>query len=110
MAKEKTLFTFLNAIFYKNHIEYDKKLASAFMLSHWLAHDTELIELVNRIIPLQFGLKDNIIYKYYFSKVPKKKRFIRWDKKRKTSDKIKKKIEKLMEQYGISKKEARLYI
>jgi len=110
MAKERTLFTFLNAIFYKNNIEYDKKVASAFMLSHWLAHDTELIELVNKIIPLQFKLKDDIIYKYYFNKVPRKKRFIRWDKKRKVSDKSKKEIEGLMEQHGISSREAKLYI
>lgn len=110
MAKEKNLFTFLNAIFYKNRIEYDKKLAPAFMLSYWLAHDKELIELVNKILPLQFRLKDDIIYTYYFNKVPRKKRFIRWDKKRKTSDKTKKKIEALMEHYGISKKEAKLYV
>jgi len=109
-AKKINLFTFLNAIYYKNRIEYDKKLASAYMLSHWLAHDKELIELVNKIIPLQFRLKDDIIYKYYFSKVPRKKRFIRWDKKRETTDKNKKKIEELMEQHGISKREAKLYI
>jgi hypothetical protein len=105
------LFTFLNAIFYKNkNVVYDKKKANAYMLSLWLSHDKELINIVNRLNPLQFKLSDDLIYQYYMNKIPRKKRFIKWVKKEGDDKKRKKTIDKMKEVYGISTREAKMYL
>jgi hypothetical protein len=104
--KEITIFDYLNQIFYKsNKLEYDKKIAPAYMLSMWLSHDPKLIDIVNNLNSLQFILKDDIIYKYYMSKVPKGKRFIKWIKKTPQDKKIDKRVKELMIE-GLSKREA----
>ena len=99
-------FTYMNAIFYKRDIPYNKKLCSTYLLSMWLSHDPELINLVNKINVLQFSLKHDIIYQYYFEKVPKGKRFIRWTKKEKENKARRKKIEELAKELNVSKIEA----
>jgi len=104
--KEKTIFDYLNAIFYKKQEVYEKKIAPAFLLSLWLSHDKDLISIVNKINSLQFYLTDDIIYKYYWYKVPKGRRFIRWTKKDKVDKKHKDKIDNIRENYQISKREA----
>jgi hypothetical protein len=106
MPKKPTFFDFLNSIFYKRNLEYDKKICSAYLLSLWLAHDPRLIGLVNKINTLQFLLKDDIIYKYYYSSVPKGKRFIRWTKKDKADKKRTEKIKEISKEYNVSKIEA----
>jgi hypothetical protein len=107
-AKEVNIFSYLNQIFYKtDKHEYDKKLAPAYMLSMWLSHDSKLIDIVNNLNRLQFSLKDDIIYKYYMSKVPKGKRFIKWVKKDEKDKKRDKVISALMEENRqLSKREA----
>ncbi len=72
----------------------------------WLSHDPELIDIVNKLNPLQFLLKDDIIYQYYFEKVPKGRRFIRWTKKEKETKKRRKEIEELAKELNVSKIEA----
>lgn len=113
MNKNKVnIFTFLNQIFYKNAKEpYDKKVASAYILALWLSHDPELVDIVNKINPYVFSLKDDQIYKYFFHNVPRKKRFIKWIKKdeKKENKKVKEDINNLKERYGISKIEASKY-
>jgi hypothetical protein len=99
-------FTYLNAIFYKRKLTYNKKLCSTYLLSMWLSHDPELINLVNKLNPLQFLLRHDIIYQYYFEKVPKGRRFIRWTKKEKESKKRRKEIEELAKELNVSKIEA----
>jgi len=100
-------FDFLNNIFYKKREEYSKKDCPAYLLSMWLAHDPDLIGIVNKINPLQFILKDDIIYEYYFDKVPKGKRFIRWTKKVKDSKETAKLLEEIVEEHNCSKNEAK---
>jgi hypothetical protein len=96
---EVNIFTFLNQIQLKNDkIKYDKKIAPAFILSHWLSMDKEIINEVNDIIKYQFMIPDDVIYKYYMNIIPKKKRYIKFVKKRKEED-IKKKIDELKEKY-----------
>ena len=110
MAKKQSevnFFTYLNAIFYKRKIEYDKKICSAYLLSMWLAHDPEIINLVNKLNPLQFLLKDDIIYQYYFDKIPKGKRFIRWTKKVKEPKALAKKLEEIEIEFNVSRNEAK---
>lgn len=108
IEKKKTLFDFINALNYKNKIEYDKKVASAYILSLWLSHDKELLDLTNKINPYLFLLKDEAIWLYYYNKIPKKRRFIKWIKKEELNKKDEKEIKDLMEKYNISKREAQL--
>jgi hypothetical protein len=101
------IFDFLNQIFYKRDKHpYDKKVAPAYMLSMWLSIDSSLSTIVGNINRLQFFLKDDIIYKYYYYAVPKGKRFLKWNKKTPEEKAFKKNVEKLMEEFGLSKREA----
>lgn len=106
-----TIFDFLNQIYYKNKkYKYEKKLAPSYMLTLWLSHDNNLINIVHKICFLQFELPDNIIYDYYFDKVPKGRRYIKWIKKTKEEKKKIKDIKKLQQLYGISKRESKIIL
>ena len=99
------IFDFLNQINNKtSKFVYDKKIAPAYQLSMWLSHNINLIDIVQEINHLQFNLNDDIIYKYYMDKVPKKRRFIKWTKKSKTNEKD---IDKTMIKYNVSANEAK---
>ena len=76
------------------------------MISLWLSHDNNLINSVNNINHYQFLFPDDVIYKYYFDVIPKGRRFIRWTKKDQIDKKRKDKIQKIKEQYNVSKNEA----
>jgi len=114
MAKAKTgpnLFDFLNQIYMKtSKYPYDKKTASAYMLSLWLSHDKHLINIVDKIVRLQFTLPDDIIYNYYVSEIPKGRRFVKWVKKTPEDKKLKKKLESIMEGTFLSKREAKMVL
>jgi len=110
MTKDKkpTTFDFLNQIFYKTKKHpYDKKIVNSYLISLWLSHDKSLINIVNNINSYQFLFSDEILYKYYFDRVPKGKRFIRWTKKEPVDKKMKKKIDAIVEEHGVSKSEAK---
>jgi len=105
---EPNLFTFLKQIQQKTKkYKYDKKLAPAFMLTHYLAHDHSLIHIVNKINHLQFSLPDEIIYNYYYDKVPKNSRFIKWTKKTPADKKRDRIIDALKLKYTVSTNEAK---
>ncbi len=105
-----TIFDYLNAIYYKTNIKYDHKIASAYMLSMWLAHDKTLLSIVNKINRYHFMLKDNIIFQYYFEKIPKGKRYIKWVKKDEKETKLTKEITSFREDTETSKKEANYFL
>ncbi len=104
------LFTFLDQI--SNKVErypYNKKLAPAYMLSMWLAHDPSLIHIVQRINHIQFSIPDHIVYQYYMDKIPKrKKRYIKWTKKTPDSKDGTKIIDAIKEKHSISTNEAKM--
>lgn len=105
------LFDYLDQInLKKRKYPYDKKIASAYMITLWLSHDPNLINIVQDINKVLFTLPDDVIYEYFMDRVPKRKRFIRWTKKIPLTKKQEKRIEELQEKYGISKKEARIYL
>ena len=105
---QNNIFNFLNQIYYKGtKLKYDKKVAGSYMLSLWLSHDRKLISIVNEINHYQFLYPDEMIYKYYFDRVPKGKRNIRWTKKNAVDKKLKKKIEAIKEEYNVSTNEAK---
>lgn len=103
--KSNDLFATIDSICLKKPIDYDKKEASGYMLTLWLSHEPELMPYVDEINAVLFGTPDKLIYKYFFEKVPKKKRFIKWIKK--SNDKVKDDaLEVLCDKYNISKREA----
>jgi len=57
---EKTIFDYLNAIFYKKDILYDKKICNSYLLSLWLSHDSKLVDICNEINRFQFFVSDDI--------------------------------------------------
>lgn len=105
LDKKYTLFDFLNAIFYKKNIKYNKKIANAYILTLWLSHEKDLIDTVNRINKHLFDVPDEAVYQYYFSKIPKGSRFIKYTKKDK---KIEDDLTEMCKKYNISKREAKL--
>jgi len=112
MAEEKELriYDFLNALANKTDLPYDKNIAPAFMLCIWLSHDSELIEMVNEITPYLGTLPDHLIYQYFFKRIPKGRRFIKWIPKEKLDKKVEEEIHNLMVKYNISYIEARKHI
>lgn len=103
---EKTIFDFLTNLYLKQGLKYNKKLASSYLISLWLSHDKSLIEMVNEINTYQFLLSDELIYKYYYYKVPKGKRYIKWIKKDEVKDKkVKESQDKIKKNLQLSKLE-----
>lgn len=106
MVKEKTLFDVLNAINNKTHIKYHKKIVSAYMIAMWLSHEQELLPIVNEINEILFRLDDEAIFRYFYDKIPKKRRFIKWTKKEKLKEKDEQMVDEIMKKFDASKEEA----
>lgn len=106
--KSNHLSEVLNAVTQKTPCEYNPKEVSAYVLSLFLSEDKELCDTVNKINKFHFSLDDRIIFKYYVGKVPRGYRKIKFTQKTKESEERDKEVKKLMEEYGISKREARL--
>jgi hypothetical protein len=109
-----SIFDILNQICSKViKYEYDKeaqKVASGWQLSQWLAHEPDLINIVQKLNHVQFLLTDKQIYDYYFHTVPKRKRFIRWTKKSASSIQKEKEMEEFMAEHELSKREAMMIL
>lgn len=104
--KKVTLFDFIKQIFYKTtKYPYDKRIAPAFLLTMWLSHEKDLVSLTQDM-NTRHWLDDKDVYNYYFEKVPKGNRWIKWPKKNETYLKEQEEIEKLMIEYNVSKNEA----
>jgi len=108
--KEIRIYDYLNAIFNKTDLPYDKDIAPAFMLCIWLSHDPKLIEIVNSITPYLGIIPDNLFYEYFMLTIPKGRRFIKWIPKEKIDKKKEEIIKLLMEKRNISYNEAKLQI
>jgi len=98
----------LNAINLKEPCNYNPKEVSAWVISLFLSEDPELIEIANKINEFQFTLDDRLIFRYYVSKVPAKRRYIKFTKKSQESKDQEVEIKHLIETYGVSKREAQL--
>ena len=104
--KDKTIFDYLNDLTQKHGLKYDKKAAPAYLLSLWLSHDSELLPMVNAINAYQFILPDDVIYKYYYAKIPQGRRYIKWVKK--VGEKSEE-LTELREELQLSKRETEKY-
>jgi hypothetical protein len=105
--KEGGFFDFLNQICNKTaKYPYNKKVAPAYSLSLWLAHEPDCIEYVNKINKLLFYIPDEMVYNYYFDVIPKGRRFIKYSKKKDEYIKEQEAIEEIMAEYNVSRQEA----
>jgi hypothetical protein len=105
--KGPNLFDFLNQISNKTTKHaYNKKAASAYLLSIWLSHEADCIDYVSKINPLLFYIPDEMVYNYYYAAIPKSRRFIRYSKKQKTYLREQDDINRLMLDYDMSEREA----
>jgi len=106
-----TAFEVLNAIFEKKKVNYKQSDLPPYIISLWLSHDRALIDMVNRVNEIQFELPPEMVFKYYFYKAPKGRRYIKWTKKKEIFDeKLKEKIEEERERLNISKIEMKKYL
>lgn len=106
--KSNHLTEVLNAVTLKTPCEYKPKEFSAFVLSLFLSEDRQLCKIVNEINEFQFSLTDELIFKYYVDKIPKGRRYMKFTKKSVVAKDKDEQIKKLMEEFGISKREASL--
>jgi hypothetical protein len=107
-ATEKPrIFDYLRQICEKTHkFEYNKKYAPAYLISLWLSHEEDLIDIVQEINLIQFYVPDDAVYQYYYNKVPMKRRFIKYDKKNDTTLQIEQEIQEIMDEHQVSHREA----
>ncbi len=109
---KESLFSYLNMILNKTRPEgkmVDRKVCNPYMLSMYLAHEKDLIGIVQEMNKIQFDLpdgKEQIVFEYYFDKIPKRRRFIKWTKKDKVSKERDKRLVEIQEEYDVSKLEA----
>jgi hypothetical protein len=66
-----------------------------------------LLPYVNAINEHIFRLNDESVYQYFYNKIPKKRRFIKWIKKEKLDEKENEMVKNLMEKYEMSEQEAK---
>jgi hypothetical protein len=94
----------INSIYDKREIDYKQSDLPPYILSLYFSHDKNLIEIVNRINEIQFFLPAKMIYKYYFYKIPKGRRWIKWVKKEESGI-LDEQLEEARERLGISRLE-----
>ena len=104
--KKINIFDYLRQICEKGTKQpYDKRLAPAFLITMWLSHEQDLINLC-QAMNIRHWLNDKDVYNFYFYKVPKGYRYIRWTKKDETYLKAQEEIEEIMLEYNVSNREA----
>jgi len=105
-VEHPNLFDFMNQLYYKKRTyPYDKKICNGYLLLMWLSHDQQLMPIVHKINRLQWYVPDGIIYEYLMDQVPRGKRFVKWTKKTPENKKKSKRVEELMEETNLSKRE-----
>lgn len=110
--KKEDLFTYLNMILNKvkpEPFKLNKTVCNPYMLSMYLAHENDLIDIVQEMNKIQFSLPDSrekIVFDYYFDKIPRGRRFIKWTKKDKVLKRREEKLQEIKEEFGVSTLEA----
>ena len=109
MSEGPNLFTFVEQCRTKSRTHpYSRKLASPYMLVMALGNCNSDLKAVNAMNQVLFGTPDELVYEYFMAVLPKGRKWVKWPKKapKEKTDAV----EKLMEQYNISKKEAELLL
>ena len=112
MAKSKAnpLTECLNAVNFKVPYKYDKKSVGAWVLTLFVSEGQDIYHHANEMSKIMFSVPDEVVFKYYVKAIPRKQRYLRFTKKTKESKEKEKAAQILMDQYGISKREALLSI
>lgn len=109
---EEDLFSYLNMILNKVRPEntpVNKTACNPYMLSMYLAHEKDLIDIVQEMNKIQFSLpegREQIVFEYYFSKIPFGRRFIKWTKKAKADKKREEQLNEIIYELDVSEIEA----
>ncbi len=109
--KKLTPFDFILQIIDKTKkYPYESKYCPGFLISLWFSHSTnsKIIDIVQEMNCLQFSLKDDIIYRYYFDQITKRMEVPRWIKKVKIKEDkdLEDNLEKIKSNYRVSRQEA----
>lgn len=96
----------LNAVTMKSPCEYEPKDVSAYILSLFVSEDRGLNKIVNKINMCHFSTPDKLIFKYYVEAIPKGFRRMKFTKKTAQGKEEQEKLEAMMREHGISKREA----
>ena len=107
MDEKQTIFDFLNSINEKKKIQINEKDFSPYMVSLWLSHSSDCISIVNEFNPYLFNMSPKSAYEFFYDKIPKKKRFIKFTKKEKSDES--KNLLLLREKKNLSKKETKFF-
>ena len=111
IKKPNRLFDCINAINGKNaSYKYSKKDCNGHMLLMWFSHATDCVSIVNDINLHLYDIPDELVYYYLYKAVPKGTRFIKYDKGTKDKKllvKQQKIIQSLIDEYDMSKMEAK---
>jgi hypothetical protein len=111
-SRKEDLFSYLNMILNKTRPEgkpVTKSVCNPYMLSMYLAHEKDLIGIVQEMNKIQFSLpegREQIVFEYYFDKIPFGRRFIKWTKKTKADKEREARIEEIVEELDVSEIEA----
>lgn len=103
-----TVWDYINQICDKSDkIEFDSRIFNSYITAIHFSQDKNLIEIVNKIMPYIFTLDSKVVYNYFYNKIPKGKRWIKWPKKIK--EKTIKEMESLKEELNLSDEEILKY-
>ena len=86
--------------------EYNKKVCSGYLLSWFLSHSFDYLDIVQKMNKIQYHVKDEDVFNYYYDQIPKSRGWLDLVKKAKDPHE-KKEIEEIKKIYGVSKREAR---
>jgi hypothetical protein len=106
--KKKGPFDYIKQITSKKEpkdFEYDKKICNGYLLSFFLSHSMAFLPIVQKMNKIQYYVKDEFVYDYYFNLIPRGYERLNLIKKAKEN---KEEIEKIQNEYDVSKREARL--
>lgn len=102
-----TIWDYVNSICDKKKIEYDDKIFNGYVTCLHFSQDNNTIQYSEEINKLLFLLPNKAVYSYFYDKIPKGKRWIKWPKKSK--DKNNKELQKFKDDNNLSSEEIKKY-
>lgn len=102
-----TIWDFINSICDKKRIEYDDKIFNSYITTLHFSQDNITCQYSDKINKLLFLLPNKVVYNYFYSTIPKGKRWIKWPKKVKEKDN--KAMLEFQKKYELSSEEMKHY-
>ena len=105
---EINLFTFIDQCRTKDRRhDFDPKLAPSYMLTLGLSNDNDALVICNEVNQWVFGMEPEMVYEYFMATIPQTRKWVKWPKKDKESEKKKKQILEVAKRHNISPTEAK---